>query len=183
MKPIISASLLALGMMAAPAAFAGLDAFHPGSVIADYGKIADTPDAFTIPADTHFKVDFDVNEPGGAGKLNRHLESAARFINIQAAAGVDPKNIKIAVVIHGKASWDLTNAATYAAKYETDKANPNAGLVTELQKHGVRFIVCGQTARYYNIDKADMLPGVEESPSAMTAHALLQQQGYTLNPF
>jgi hypothetical protein len=29
----------------------------------------------------------------------------------------------------------------------------------------------------------DLLPGVEMALSAMTAHALLQQQGYTFNPF
>ena len=29
----------------------------------------------------------------------------------------------------------------------------------------------------------DLLPGVELALSAMTMHALLQQKGYTLNPF
>ena len=29
----------------------------------------------------------------------------------------------------------------------------------------------------------DLLPGIEVGLSAMTAHALLQQQGYTVNPF
>jgi len=28
-----------------------------------------------------------------------------------------------------------------------------------------------------------LLPGVEMALSAMTAHAILQQEGYTLNPF
>ena len=36
---------------------------------------------------------------------------------------------------------------------------------------------------FYDITGGDLLPGVEMSLSAMTAHALLQQDGYTLNPF
>jgi len=34
-----------------------------------------------------------------------------------------------------------------------------------------------------DIREADLLPGITMAPSAITAHALLQQQGYTLNPF
>jgi intracellular sulfur oxidation DsrE/DsrF family protein len=47
----------------------------------------------------------------------------------------------------------------------------------------VRIIVCGQKAAYYNVTSDDLLPGVKMALPAMTAHALLQQQGYTLNPF
>jgi hypothetical protein len=36
---------------------------------------------------------------------------------------------------------------------------------------------------YYDIGKDDLLPKVELSLSAMTTHAQLQSQGYTLNPF
>jgi len=35
----------------------------------------------------------------------------------------------------------------------------------------------------FDVGKDDLLPGVERVLSAMTLHALLQQQGYTLNPF
>ena len=48
---------------------------------------------------------------------------------------------------------------------------------------GVRFIVCGQSAAGQGVAKSELLPGVEMALSAMTAHALLQQQGYTVNPF
>ena len=47
----------------------------------------------------------------------------------------------------------------------------------------VSTIVCGQSAACYGVKTDDLLPGVEMAVSAMTAHALLQQQGYTLNPF
>jgi intracellular sulfur oxidation DsrE/DsrF family protein len=48
----------------------------------------------------------------------------------------------------------------------------------------VRIILCGQSAAGLGLDEtADLLPGVEVALSAMTAHALLQQDGYTVNPF
>jgi hypothetical protein len=33
------------------------------------------------------------------------------------------------------------------------------------------------------VKKADLLPGVEMAMSASSAHAILQAQGYTANPF
>ncbi|VVS99449.1 hypothetical protein ERY430_40383 [Erythrobacter sp. EC-HK427] len=33
------------------------------------------------------------------------------------------------------------------------------------------------------VEHDDLIEGVEMALSAMTAHALLQQQGYTINPF
>ena len=45
------------------------------------------------------------------------------------------------------------------------------------------IILGGQSAAYYEIGVEDLLPGVDMALSAMTAHALLQQDGFTLNPF
>ena len=56
-------------------------------------------------------------------------------------------------------------------------------MVEQLLDYGVRFIVCGQSAAAQGIAQDDMIPGVEMALSAMTAHALLQQRGYTVNPF
>ncbi len=47
----------------------------------------------------------------------------------------------------------------------------------------MQFVQCGQSAASNHIANADLLPGVKMSLSAMTAQALLQQSGYTLNPF
>ena len=43
--------------------------------------------------------------------------------------------------------------------------------------------LCGQSAAAYGIDKGDLIPGVEMALSAMTAHAVLSAEGYSLNPF
>ena len=98
------------------------------------------------------------------------------------AAGVREKNIKLAVVIHGKASIDVANAKVYGAANDGAE-NGNIEIIKALTEQGVRVILCGQSAAFYGVGHEDMLPGVEMALSAMTAHAILQQEGYTLNPF
>ena len=61
--------------------------------------------------------------------------------------------------------------------------NGSAAMVRAMLDHGVRFIVCGQSAAGIGVANEDLVPGVEMALSAMTAHALLQQRGYTVNPF
>jgi intracellular sulfur oxidation DsrE/DsrF family protein len=56
-------------------------------------------------------------------------------------------------------------------------------LVEALLDKDVRFVLCGQSVAAHGIDPESLIPGVELSLSAMTAHAVLQQRGYTVNPF
>jgi len=56
-------------------------------------------------------------------------------------------------------------------------------LIKELTENGVEIYLCGQSAAYYGIEKKDLLPNVRMALSAMTAHAILQQKDYTVNPF
>lgn len=151
--------------------------FKTGPLINEYGPVAIVEGADPLPADAGFSVAFDVTARGIEGAINRKFESAARFLNMHAAVGVNPENMRLAVVVHGPAVLDLTGPDRYGA------ANPNAEMIEILQGHGVRFIVCGQSAAFQNVGKDELLPGVEMAVSAMTAHALLQQGDYTLNPF
>jgi len=186
-------------LFAAPV-FAGPADFKQGQTIPEFGKIAVVNVDQPVYRHHKFKVAFDVDKQAEAGKLNRNLVSAARFINMHTAAGVKGKNIKLAVIVHGTATKDMTRAEYYAASQakndktkndkarddkggEDIKANANAALIKTLIDHGVEFYVCGQSAAYYDVKNQDLLPGVKMALSAMTAHALLQQQGYTLNPF
>ena len=169
-RSILSATAALL--LAAPA-LAGPDDFKPGMAIPAFGKVASVPDAERLSKDAVFKIAFDTAAPAEPGKVNRTLESAARFLNMHEAIGIPAANIKLAVVVHGGASADLV----------VGEGNANAPLVAALIKHRVRIILCGQTAAYRDIEKSDLLPGVEIALSAMTAHAKLQQDGYTLNPF
>ena len=151
---------------------ADFSSFTTGPVIEGYGPVADVDVTLPVPKDAVFRHSFDVAARAKDGESNRTLASAARFVNMHARAGVDADRIEIAVVVHGKAVHDVSVETTGS----TD-------LVAALIDHGVSIIVCGQSAAYYNVTTDDLLPGVEMALSAMTAHALLQQQGYTLNPF
>ena len=96
---------------------------------------------------------------------------------MHAAAGVPAENMEVAIVVHGGAHRDLFTDEARGAP------NPNAELIAELVAAGVRIELCGQTAAYYDVTPDKVLPGVTIALSAMTSHALLQQEGFTLNPF
>lgn len=164
-----------------PLLWAQADQFHAGKAIPEFGKIAEVEGMEALPENPKFSVSFDVAKQAKAGELNRSFDSVARFINMHDAAGVESEHINLAVVVHGGAVKDLTVDAFYKAKLQTE--NQNLSLIKALQEQGVMFYVCGQSAAYYGVKKGDLLPGVKLSLSAMTAHALLQQQGFTLNPF
>jgi intracellular sulfur oxidation DsrE/DsrF family protein len=176
---------IVFGLAAAgPLAAQDMSAFKTGPVLADFGPHAPVPGRTAIPEDARFAIAFDVSTPAAEGSANRGFEAAARFLNMHAAAGVAPGNIRLAVVVHGKAALELMTNAAHAANPASRRGdNPSGKLVTALLGKGVRFILCGQSAAASGIKAEDLIPGVELSLSAMTSHALLQQQGYTANPF
>ncbi|WP_237067699.1 DsrE family protein [Microbulbifer guangxiensis] len=178
MKNAIAGSL---GLFAAFAISANAAEFSTGPVIEGYGPVAAVEQIQPLTGKETFMVAFDATEAGGQEKANRKFESLARFLNMHVRAGVDPKQIKLALVVHGTAGFDLLNKAAYREKY--DSANLNAPLIEKLTENNVRVILCGQSAAYHGIEAGDLLPNVEMALSAMTAHAQLQQQGYTVNPF
>lgn len=157
-------------------AFADTGQFSTGPIIEEFGAAAKIVDERLGP-DTQFKVAYDVVQAAEQGQVSRRLETAARFLNMHGAAGVPAENMKLAIVIHGGAHRDLLDTTD-----EGDE-NPNADLIAALIAAGVSIDLCGQTAAYYGVSQEDLLPGVKLSLSAMTSHALLQQDGYTLNPF
>ena len=127
----------------ATTALADEGVFTKGPVFTDYGPVADVDVTMSIPPGTALKHSFDVSTPAAAGVLNRTLVSAARFINMHARAGVPVDNVRVAVVVHGKAVKELT-----------DERSASAGLIAALTDQGVRIIVCGQSAAYYDVESA-----------------------------
>ncbi|GAB5486638.1 MAG: hypothetical protein Pars2KO_02080 [Parasphingorhabdus sp.] len=181
MKKLLILSAIASTLFASTAS-AQLAGFETGPVFENFGPKASVETDIAIPEQTVFKIAFDVKDKAKPDKLNRSFESAARFFNMHVAAGVPKENIKLVVVVHGGAAVDLTQDSFYKIKND-GASNPSASAIAEMQKNGVEFHLCGQSAAAYKINNADLLPGVKMSLSAMTSHALLQQEGYTLNPF
>ena len=163
-------------------AYAAPKDFHNGKYLPEYGLIASIEADMVIPKGTTFKVAFDAAKVAEPGALNSTLNSAARFLNMHHEAGVPSESMQLAIVFHGSATFDITNDDAYSEKFDTPE-NANAALIQALIDKNVRIILCGQSATHHNVKKDDLLPGVEMALSAMTAHALLQQYGYTLNPF
>lgn len=155
----------------------GPEDFVAGPVIKGYGLIAPEQTTRPIAPDTVFKVAFDVSEQTGQGKVNRGFNTAARFINMHVAAGVSLENLNVAIVVHGAAAKDLLTNEAYGAE------NPNTTLLKALIAAGSDVTLCGQSAAARDIDVNALVEGVDVSLSAMTAHATLQQAGYSLNPF
>ena len=155
--------------------------FNDGPLIFNYGKHAIVKQDIPVDKKAHFNIAFDVGTSGGQEKVNNHFNSLARFLNMHVANGIPTNNIKLALVVHGKAGFDLLNTDAYQAQFLTN--NPNSELLTQLLKNKVDIYLCGQSAAYYKIENKALHKGVKMSLSAMTTHALLQQKGYTLNPF
>lgn len=179
---MLRAAVLSLMLMAAPVLAQDRSGFGPGPVLPDVGPIAPVESDLPIPKGTRFRIAFDVRAKAEPGVLSRQIETAARTLNMHVAAGVPKQDVQIVVIVHGPAGWDLVKDEVYAPR-NGGKSNASAVAVQKLIGAGVEFYLCGQSAASQGIRKADLLPGVKMSLSAITAHALYQQRGYTLNPF
>lgn len=154
-----------------------------GPIINDFGKVwkIDNPD-YEIQLGTEFKVVFDImNSPEDRSQLNASIETAARFLNMHAQSGVPKKNLKVALVVHNKASKDIITNDAYQKRFGMD--NPNAKMVSQLMDAGVEFIFCGQSSLSRNLPIDETIEGVQLSLSAMTALVQLQNEGYRLVKF
>jgi intracellular sulfur oxidation DsrE/DsrF family protein len=157
---------------------AQVSSFKDGPVIKGFGETAPVP-THTVSEDAKFNIAFDVTDGAEVGTVSRKFNSLARFINMHVAAGVKKENINLALIVHGGAIFDLLNNESYQEKYSVD--NANAALLEALMENNVRVILCGQSAAARAVEISDLVKGIEIELSAMTAHAVLQQNGYTLN--
>ncbi|GLR15940.1 DsrE family protein [Portibacter lacus] len=150
-----------------------------GPVIFGYGATYEIEDPdFEIDADQEYKVIFDLYQKNSnPEKINTSLNTIARFINMHANLGVDVSDMKIVAVVHGSASSDIMDDEFHNEKYDVD--NPNADLISKLQKAGVEFYLCGQTMHVRNLDRDQILEGVNVALSAMTVNNYFVAKGYS----
>ncbi|MEJ2584486.1 MAG: DsrE family protein [Robiginitalea sp.] len=154
-----------------------------GPVIEGYGEVWDIPGA-TYKTNTSgmFRAVFDVmNSPEDPGQLNPWMETAARFLNMHARAGVPAEQLEVALVVHNKASTDLLDSAHYEEQFGVP--NPNEGLLRELMDAGVQVLFCGQSSMARGVPIEETVEGVQLSLSATTALIQLQESGYHLIKF
>ena len=122
-----------------------------------------------------------MNSPESHSEINRTIETAARFLNMHAQSGVPASQLKVALVVHNKASKDIIHNQAYMDKFGV--RNPNFDMVEELMEAGVEVILCGQSSKSRDYPKKDLIPGTKMALSAMTALIQLQNEGYQLIKF
>jgi len=149
-----------------------------GPVVENYGPVYDVPEgSFNLNPDQAYKVIMDVGAgPEDPSELNRHIESAARFLNMQARNGTKPGDLKVALVLHGSAGRAALTNDAHSEHFGVP--NGSRGLLQELGGAGVAIYLCGQTAAHRGFTPDQLLPQVTLAVSAMTVHVRLQQEGY-----
>lgn len=153
-----------------------------GPVVPSFGGAFEVPNPGLLPPkDQDLKLRFDVNVGPEPGELNTSFDTVARFLNVHAQAGVPRERVKAALVIHGTAGKDTLTNDEYRKRYGKD--NPNVALLDELKAAGVRIYLCGQTSVSRNLPREVVTPAATIAVSAMTAHLVLEREGYVLNPF
>ena len=167
-----------LSLAAASLAFAS-----PSAVLAqeeEMEEVVVTSD-MEFPDDAIWMHSFDAYE-SEAGKPNGAFRRALSFIRAMEAEGVDPERVKVAIVVHGPAVFDVVNDARYGERYEgeTNQAYNN---IAQLIGYGAEIWVCGVAAKYHGVGNAHLLEGVKMAPSGTVAHAELQRRGFGLNAY
>ncbi len=152
-----------------------------GPVIKQFGPVYETADAYGLKQGVEYRAVMDVTDaPDDPSQLNRAIESAARFLNMHARAGVPRDKLQLAVVLHGSAGKHALASPFYQARF--DVANPNDALLTALSDAGVDIYLCGQTAGSRGYPAAELHPAVTMATSAMTVLTRLQAEGWSLLP-
>lgn len=177
------ASTQPLGATVAPLPGAGTPQATYGPILDDFGPVYFNGEVDLLtPLDRDFKALFDVSEAASEpDAASPAIESAARFLNMHAQAGVPRQRLGAAIVLHGGAARYGLSHAAYRQRYEVD--NPNLPLIEALRSVGVRIAVCGQTAAARGYAKDELAEPVELALSAMTAVKVLQDEGYQIVSF
>lgn len=142
--------------------------------------------SFAQQAGPELKIDIEVRLKEARVVLNLdHLAYAgkepfgllyARIMQDQFAADKIPW--QLIAIFHGKAGYWSLNDAAYNRVRRTRTGNPYAKQIAALQKGGVRFEVCGQTARDAKWVNADFLPGIAVNSGANFRIVQLVQDGF-----
>ena len=154
-----------------------------GPVVEDLGPVYFmTGDFMNLSRRGEHKAVMDVAADGGFDlAMNPSFESAARYLNMHVQHGIDLKNLKLSLVVHGKATKDTLTDEVYRDQFGVN--NPNTALLASLNAAGVQVLVCGQSLLHNGYAVEDLNSTVQPALSAMTAHVILQEDGYSLIPF
>ena len=154
------------------------DDLHDGPLIHNFGEHVDLPNAaFKTNTDMVYKVVFEIFQAlGDPTSPHMRVETAARFVNLHAHAGVPPENIQLAIVLHGGGTQTALTNEAYRKRHKVD--NPNLPLLNALSDAGVHIYLCEQSRIRSGTSPDEVAAPVKSALSAMTAIVNLQEEGY-----
>ena len=156
MRRLLIAALLAFAALAPARAEDGLVINVP--VILKEAKVVFNMDHLAFDGDTPFGLDY-------------------MRILAEGFTG-DKTDWQIVSVFHGAAGYMLLVDAKYNEVRNTSAGNPYKGAIAALQKAGVRFEECGETAKLNGWTNADLLAGVAVNRGANFRIVELVQSGF-----
>ncbi len=142
--------------------------------------MVDIPDAQEKPDPSlDYKIVFDVQTAGAtAGDVSPGLKMIGTLINTYEKYGVAPDHLHLQAVFHGATILLVVDDATYKA-HTGIAHNPNAELLEQLSKAGLKMVVCGQSAMQQHYDFKSILPPAQINLSASVTFINLAARGYT----
>lgn len=151
-------------------------------LIKGYGAIQSSDHAGERPDRAlRYRVVFNVTKTASEpAKVNPSLEKVARFLNLLAADGVQPRRGDIVAIVHGTATPLVMTNDAYRSKFGT--ANPNLELIRRLTEAGAEVHVCSQALFGNHIERSSVAELVEVDLAALVTIANLQLRGYALIP-
>ena len=154
------------------------DDLHDGPLIHNFGQHVDLPNAaFKTNTDMVYKVVFEIFQAlGDPTGPHMRLETAARFVNLHAHAGVPPENIQLAIVLHGGGTQTALTNEAYRKRHNVD--NPNLPILNALSDVGVNIYLCEQSRIFSGTGADEVAAPVKSALSAMTVIVNLQEDGY-----
>jgi intracellular sulfur oxidation DsrE/DsrF family protein len=90
----------------------------------------------------------------------------------------DRTDWQVIAIFHGAAGFWALNDAAYNRMRKTRTGNPYAKQIAALQKSGIRFEICGQTAHDNKWVNGDFLPGIAVNSGANFRIVQLVQDGF-----
>ncbi|MEB2785718.1 DsrE family protein [Algoriphagus persicinus] len=180
MTRLFASAILCLALFATQFSFAQ-EAQYP--LVKGFGGIYEVPEATEKPdgsLDYYILVDMSTGAADNA-EISRWVDNVARMMNLHGLAGVSQERMHVKVVVHGGAIATLMNNEVYQKRYNVD--NPNIAVYKALKDAGAEILVCGQSMRARDLQKADLYDGVNVAFSAMTTVTTYVPKGYTVLKF
>jgi intracellular sulfur oxidation DsrE/DsrF family protein len=149
------------------------------NAVPSIGRMKDIPEAQELPdPKLDYKIVFDVRTlADGPGEVSPALQSMAALVNTYRHYGVPADHMHLAAVFHGPTIVLLTDDVTYKNRTGVGP-NPNATLLGELRRVGVKMMVCGQSALAQGYNLSALAKAAQINLSATVTFINLQTRGF-----